>query len=256
MLEARNLFWPDMAAPRLRDVSVSLLRGQLHAVLGPNGAGKSTLLRLLAGEISPADGHVVLEGRSLKSWPAAELARRRAVLPQRHALAFGFTAAQVVALGRTPCVQGSRNSEAALVAGALQAAGAQELADRRYTSLSGGEQARVHIARVFAQLADTDRGVLLLDEPTAALDLAHQQFVLRALRAQAARGLAVLLVTHDPALALRHADRATLLAGGERVASGPVKEALTSETLSRAFGARVQVRPPTPDAAVAVTVED
>lgn len=253
MLDARDLTYPDGPQPRLRGVSLSLAPGEVHAVLGPNGAGKSTLLRLLAGELHPSSGRVSVDGRDLGAWSAVELARRRAVLPQRHALAFGFTAAQVVALGRLPCAQRAPAAEALTVQAALDAAGAGALAARRYTTLSGGEQARVQLARVFAQLTDTDRGVLLLDEPAAALDLAHQQFTLRALRAQAARGLSVLLVTHDPALALRHADRATLLSGGEAVASGPVAEALTPETLARAYGVEIRVlrSPGNPPAVIA-----
>lgn len=243
LLEARGLTYPSGPHPRLSGVDLSLREGELHAVLGPNGAGKSTLLRLLAGEIAPARGSIALHGQALAAWSAPERARRRAVLPQRHGLGFGFTAAEVVALGRLSAVRARPEVESHTVRAALAAAGASGLESRRYPTLSGGEQARVQLARVLAQLADNDRGVLLLDEPTAALDLAHREACLRALRAQAARGLGVLFVTHDPALALRHADTVTVLRDGRVVSQGPVAEALTAETLAAAFGVEARVLP-------------
>jgi iron complex transport system ATP-binding protein len=228
-------------------VSLELRPGRVHALLGPNGAGKSTLLRLLAGELAPDAGAIELNGRPLPAWTAAERARQRAVLPQAHVLGFGFTAAQVVDLGRLPCPRHGADAEARIVAAALGLAGVAHLADRRYPTLSGGERARVQLARVMAQVWEPLDGplhgtarFLLLDEPTASLDLAHQHDCLRAVRALADRGLGVLVILHDPNLALRYADDVTLLRDGRVLASGAPADAITEETLERLY--RVPVR--------------
>ncbi|HUR41191.1 MAG TPA: heme ABC transporter ATP-binding protein [Verrucomicrobiae bacterium] len=216
--------------------------GSIHALLGPNGAGKSTLLRLLSGELEPDEGAIELNGKPLRLFGARELARQRAVLPQSHGLAFGFTAAQVVALGRLPCARRNAAAEAQIVEDALALAGVAGLAQRRYPTLSGGERARVQLARVMAQVwepAETPR-YLLLDEPTASLDLAHQHDCLRAVRALAGRGVGVLVILHDPNLALRHADRVTLLRDGRVLASGAPDAVIDEETLTRLY--RVPVR--------------
>jgi iron complex transport system ATP-binding protein len=233
---------------RLLDgVGLRLAAGRVHALIGPNGAGKSTLLRLLAGELAPAAGTIRLNRRPLPDWSPRERARQRAVLPQSHGLAFGFTAAQVVELGRLPCPRHRPEAEAAIVAAALQRAGVAPLAQRRYTTLSGGERARVQLARAMAQVWEPLDGplqgaprYLLLDEPTASLDLAHQHDCLRAVRALAADGLGVLAILHDPNLALRYADDVTLLRDGRVLAAGPPAEALTAEALERLY--RVPVR--------------
>lgn len=223
-------------------VSLRVAPGQVHVLLGPNGAGKSTLLRLLAGELAPQSGSLELNGRPLASWTPGERARQRAVLPQLHGLAFGFTAAQVVALGRLPCPQHAAAAEAALIREALALAGVGALHDRLYITLSGGERARVQLARVLAQVLEPLDGplagcarFLLLDEPTASLDLAHQHDCLRAVRALAGRGLGVLLILHDPNLAMRYADAVTLLREGRALASGPPAQVLTAELLERLY---------------------
>lgn len=228
-------------------VSLRLQPGRVHAVLGPNGAGKSTLLRILSGDLLPHSGLVELNGRPLGSWSALQRARQRAVLPQAHALAFGFTAAQVVSLGRLPCPLLTASEEAGRIRDALAQAGASEFERRRYTTLSGGERARVQRARVIAQVTDPLEGelkglarYLLLDEPTAHLDLAHQHDCMRSARRLAARGLGVLVIVHDPNLALRYADAVTLLHQGKVVASGIPEETLTEVTLEDVY--RIPVR--------------
>ena len=246
-LAARELRYGVPGRELVEGISLAVEPGTVHALLGPNGAGKSTLLRLLAGELEPDAGRVELNGRPLGGWDARDRARQRAVLPQSHGLAFGFTAGQVVALGRLPCPQHRPEAEAALVHDALSLAGVAPLRDRLYTTLSGGERARVQFARVAAQVWEPLDGALhgqprflLLDEPTASLDLAHQHDCLRAVRALADRGLGVLLILHDPNLALRYADRVTLLRDGRAIASGPPVDTLTAETLERLY--RVPVR--------------
>jgi iron complex transport system ATP-binding protein len=233
----------------LRDVSLRVEPGRVHALLGPNGAGKSTLLRLLAGELVPAGGTITLNGRALRDWPARERARLRAVLPQSETLRFGFTVEQVVALGRLPCPRHAEARELEIVREALAATGAAEFAGRRYPTLSGGERQRVQLARVLAQIWEPvelgDRH-LLLDEPTSSLDLAHQHRCLRLARDWARRGVGVLVVLHDPNLALAYADEVTLLQAGACVAAGAADAVLTAETLHSVYGVAAQVIRPDP----------
>ncbi len=242
---ARELRYRAGGRLLLDGVSLSLEPGQVHALLGPNGAGKTTLLRLLAGEQRPESGSIELNARALASLGARELARQRAVLPQVHGLSFAFTGAQVVALGRLPCARHAPAREAEIVREALELAGVGALAERSYPTLSGGERARVQLARVVAQvwepLSDGVARFLLLDEPTASLDLAHQHDCLRAVRELARRGLGVLVILHDPNLALRYASRATLLRDGRMLATGAPEEVITAEALEQLYGVPVRL---------------
>lgn len=251
MLQAVDLSLQTRAGPhsstRLSGVSLTLQPGEVHAVLGANGAGKSTLVQLLAGDYAPSSGRVLLDGRPLSEWPLRELAVRRAVLPQQETLRFGFRAREVVALGRLPHGQPSPQREADIVDSALAAAGVTHLSERLYPSLSGGERARVQFARVLAQVwtdTDSDGGTaryLLLDEPTASLDLAHQHLCLSQARAFAARGGGVLAVLHDPNQAMAFADRVSLLREGQLIASGPPSSVLTAEHLGRVYDIEVAI---------------
>ena len=234
---------------RLLDrVSLELRPGEVHALLGRNGAGKSTLLKLLSGDLQPDQGQVTLNGCPLRHWTPLQRARLRAVLPQQESLRFGFTAEQVVALGRYASPQHGPARERQIVHEALQMAGVAELAPRKYPSLSGGERARVQLARVMAQIWEApqepelggDR-YLLLDEPTASLDLAHQHGCLLQARCFAASGVGVLAVLHDPNLALRYADRTTVLDGGRVVGQGPTRELLTPELLEKTYGVGIEL---------------
>ncbi len=242
---ARELSFRAGGRLLLDGVSLNLQPGQVHALLGPNGAGKTTLLRLLAGEQRPHSGSVELNARALADLGARELARQRAVLPQAHGLSFACTGAQVVALGRLPCPRHSAEHEARIVHDALELAGVGALAGRSYPTLSGGERARVQFARVVAQvwepLADGVARFLLLDEPTASLDLAHQHDCLRAVTELARRGLGVLVILHDPNLALRYANQVTLLREGRLLASGAPEQVITAEALEQLYGVPVRL---------------
>jgi iron complex transport system ATP-binding protein len=228
------------AGPRLLldRVSVALVPGEVLAVVGPNGAGKSTLLRVLAGERQPDAGRVTMDGRGLMSWQPAALARRRAVVSQHVALAFPMTAAAVVALGRLPwhaTPQAARDEEA--VAAALAAAGITHLAGRAHATLSGGERQRVHLSRALAQLDGADRpAALLLDEPTASLDVRHAAGLLHELRRLAGAGLAVMVVLHDLNEAAFVADRVAILAHGRCIAQGPKAAVLRPGLLAEVYG--------------------
>lgn len=237
-LEARQVS-VDLGGRRvLDDVSLSIRAGEVLALVGPNGAGKSTLLGVLSGERTPTRGSVTLDGRALGSFAPRELARRRAVLTQENVLAFPFRVIEVIQMGRAPW---DRETELAddsrAVSTAAARADVEHLAHRRFTELSGGERARVSLARVLAQ----DTPVVFLDEPTAALDLRHQEDVLRIARELAAEGRAVVVVLHDLSHAGAVADRVALLAAGRLVAVGTPTEVLTAEAIADVYGLAVRV---------------
>jgi iron complex transport system ATP-binding protein len=201
--------------------TLDLQAGERVAVLGPSGAGKSTLLKLLAGEWPEHAGCVRFDGRRLREIGSAERATRRAVLPQAHGVAFGLPVALVVALGRFAREPDPQRDT--IVGHALREAQAQHLAGRRFDTLSGGEQARVMLARVFAQAWDSERGLLLVDEPLAALDPALQLELTAALcRFCAARGQALVAILHDINQALAAFGRLWLVRGGRLVGDVPV----------------------------------
>lgn len=244
MIEAHAL--SVRAGPRwlLREVTLALRPGEVLALIGPNGAGKSTLLGALAGEQRPARGGVLFDGRPMPAIPPLALARRRAVMRQAAALAFPMRAEQVVALGRLPwhgTPQAARDAEA--VGAAIAAAGLGPLAAQPYATLSGGERQRVQLARALAQLHGVEGAALLLDEPTASLDVRHAAALLRLLRRQAAEGLAVLVVLHDLNEAAHVADRVALLAGGRLRALGPPGEVLTPALLAEVYGQAFRTLP-------------
>lgn len=212
--------------------------GETLALLGPSGAGKSTLLRLMAGELPARGGQVLLDGRPLPAWPAAALAQRRAVLPQAHGVAFGMPVELVVALGRIARAQDP--GQARITAAALDAAQASHLLGRRFDTLSGGEQARVMLARVFAQLWDTPPGWLLVDEPLAALDPGLQLGLTEALaRFCQQRGHALVAVLHDLNLALAAFSRLWLVQAGQLLADMPAGAAAVP-ALERLYGVGLQ----------------
>jgi iron complex transport system ATP-binding protein len=220
--------------PVVDAAALSLSRGELVGLVGPNGAGKTTLVRALAGLI-PCQGRVHLEGRPLADFAARERARRIAYLPQGHVFHWPIAAAEAVALGRHPHADAFvRSSEAdrAAVARALHSAGIFDLAERPVSTLSGGERARVALARAFA----TEAPLLLADEPTASLDPRHQLIVMQQLRRAAHGGGAVLAVTHDLTLAARFADRVLVMDRGVLVAAGPPDEVLSADGLAKVFG--------------------
>lgn len=224
-------------APVLREVDVAASSGEVLALVGPNGAGKSTLLGVLAGD-QDHDGEITLDGQPMSSWSAAEAAMRRAVLLQNVGISFPFTVRQVVEMGRAPWLRTPReDDDDRAVADALAQTETTAFTDRVYSSLSGGERARVALARVLAQQTQ----VLLLDEPTAALDLRHQELVLGLARRRAAAGDAVVVVLHDLNLAAGYADRVAVLDDGRMAAIGTPAAVLSPELLSRVYRYDVEV---------------
>jgi len=228
----------------LQNVSLTARPGEVLAIVGANGAGKSTLLKLLSGDLKPSAGEVLFEGKNLAYWPAAELARRRAVLTQQHTLALAFEVRELVLLGRYPHFGGQPTAhDHAVVAAALDLVGLRHLAEREYPTLSGGEQQRAQLARVLAQVWEAEKGFLLLDEPLTGLDLRHQHQTLAVARQLARRGFGVIAVLHDLNLAAQYADQVLLLHQGRAVASGPPAEVLTPDYIQLVFGIEVELLP-------------
>lgn len=223
----------------LHDVSITAQPGRVLGVLGPNGTGKSTLLSLLAGDLTPTCGQVRIGDTSVSSLSWRELARMRAVMPQNSTFPFAYLVRDLVAmgLGSGNGAGTARAADAAIINAALHAADVTHLQDRDVTRLSGGEQARVTFARVLAQRA----GVVLLDEPTAALDISHQQRLLELCRRLAAGGHTVVAVLHDIQLAGALCDDVVLLRHGRVEAAGTPRQVLTSELLTRVYDWPIRV---------------
>jgi iron complex transport system ATP-binding protein len=220
----------------LDDVSLSLEQGEVCVLVGPNGAGKSSLLAILAGDIQPDLGTVTLDGIGLRTMSHRALAQRRAVLTQHTLLQFGFLSREVVEMGRTPLADSSREDDELAIERSLAETESLHLAERKYPILSGGEQTRVNLARVLAQEAP----IVLLDEPTAALDIRHQHMIMRTARSLAATGGTTLAVLHDLNLAMWYADRIAVMSDGRLAAVGSPWEIADESRLSSVF--RVDIR--------------
>lgn len=244
MSAALDIVDADIAYPGrevLHDVSLSVDRGEVLAVVGPNGVGKSSLVRCASGTMALVRGRVLVEGLSLAEMRPSERARKIAVVPQAIHIPPRFTAHQVVMMGRTPYLgwlerEGERDYS--IVEGAMERTFTLDLAKRPMGELSGGEQQRVLVARGLAQAPQ----VLLLDEPTAHLDLQHQADVLGLVRSLVRdQGMAVMIALHDLNLVSRFADRVGLLSNGHIRAMGNPKQVLTPSLLEEAYGVRIQV---------------
>lgn len=225
-------------------VDIELLPGKVTAILGPNGAGKTTLLRILSGEWLPSSGSVELNGRPLQEIPVRQLGRLRAYLHQESSLDFAFKVLEVVMLGRSPHMQrGERPADYAAARRALAEVDLQDRVNDLYTSLSGGEKQRVHLARVLAQMdepAIEEPRSLFLDEPTNNLDLSHQQMVYRVARTVAGSNVAVCMVIHDLNQAFQVADVIHILDKGQVALSGSPGEIAGSHKCDEIFGVALQ----------------
>jgi iron complex transport system ATP-binding protein len=255
LLAAEHVVFSYDAATVVDDVSVEVTPGARLGILGPNGSGKTTLLRLLSGTLSPSRGHVRLEGAEIASTPRTALAQRLAVVPQETELAFDYSVLEMVLMGRYPHlgpfeVEGPDDLAASLAA--LDATGTRELADRAYRTLSGGEKQRVIIASALAQLDDRSshpaprppsppasagQALLLLDEPTASLDLRYQLEIAKVLRRlHDERGISIVLSTHDLHFVRAVCTEVVLLSRGRVLARGPISDVLTPALIGDLYG--------------------
>ncbi|MEM1435963.1 MAG: heme ABC transporter ATP-binding protein [Pseudomonadota bacterium] len=236
MLCARSITVTRGQRALLAGVDLTVPPGQVTVLIGPNGAGKSTLLRVLAGDLDPTKGTVLLDQDGLRRHGTAKLARRRAVMMQANPIVFDFTVEEILNMGWIGDDLVARDREVRQLAHRSQLSG---LLPRTFNTLSGGEQQRAHFARAVLQLHGGDRSksqYLLLDEPTASLDLAHEQVLLKQVQALAAQGIGVLVVLHDLNLAARYADRVVLLADGEVRAEGTPETVLDDALLTETYG--------------------
>ncbi len=245
MLTAARVSLAVDRVPLVRDASVRVQPGRVIAIMGPNGAGKTTLLRLIAGDVAPDTGAVTYDGQALEQISLTERARRRAVVPQRSSIAFGFSVLETVLIGRYPHGgDHAGTTDVRIARRALARAGVAEFESRRVTTLSGGELARVMLARAMAQIdGDTGARYLLLDEPTGALDPAHQHHILRLLRDMARESVGVLMILHDLNLAARYADEIVLMRGGSVTACGSPDEVLTPALIAATFDVEAVIVP-------------
>lgn len=232
----------DLPGRRLIDgLTLDIAQGAVTALVGRNGSGKSTLLRLMAGQARPSRGRIAHAGRALADWPARDLARALAFLPQVTPPAEGMRLAELVALGRYPwrgALGRFRPEDRAAVTDAMARCGVAALADRLVDTLSGGERQRGWIAMMLAQGAQA----LLLDEPISALDVAHQVEVLGLLRRMChGAGLSAVVVLHDVNMAARYCDRVVALAGGRLALQGPMAALMTPPALAQVYGLPMRV---------------
>jgi iron complex transport system ATP-binding protein len=241
VLEAAGLRCGYGATTVLREINLTLWRGEMVALLGRNGSGKSTLIRCLGGALAPLSGAVSIDGTPVARYHRRALARRLSVVAQELHVPFPFSVREVVELGRAPHARflaPSSTEDRRAVDLALHTCDLTDLADSTYQQLSGGEQQRVALAMALAQEPE----ILLLDEPTVHLDLAHQGSLLALVRRLCARrGLTVLAAMHDINLSALYFDRLTVLGGGSVVASGTPEEVITASLIEATFGTPVSI---------------
>jgi iron complex transport system ATP-binding protein len=240
VLEVNGVTFGYERVPLLYDVQLQVRKGEMVGLLGPNGSGKTTLLRLVSGVLLPQQGKILLDGRNLQDWGRRGIARNIAVVPQELHVPFAFTIEQMVSLGRTPYINwlGSRsNKDDSIVQDAMRAADILPLAKRIFNELSGGERQRVTVAMALAQQPK----LLLLDEPTAHLDIKYQIEMLELVqKLNRERGVTVIAALHDLNLAARYFPRLVLFQRGIVADAGPA-QALEPHLLKRVYGIDVQV---------------
>ncbi|MDA7565996.1 heme ABC transporter ATP-binding protein [Pontimonas sp.] len=222
----------------LKNVSLQVFPGEVLALVGPNGAGKSSLLSVMSGDVPATTGRALLQGRDVSKYRVDEAARQRAVLMQSNEVSFPFTVWEIVEMGRAPWARTTSLAEDnEAIAEALEKADVRHLVERRFNQLSGGERARVSLARVLAQRTPA----VLLDEPTAALDLKHQESVMATVREIAGAGRAVVVVVHDLSVAAGYADRVAMVVEGKIAAVGSPREVITAKRVSEVYGVAVDI---------------
>lgn len=255
ILAAHNVSYQINDVTLVDNVSLGIQPGEVLVIVGPNGAGKTTLLNMLTGDLAPSRGDVLLGDVPLAQMSPLEQARARAVMRQRFTLSFPFTALEVTLMGRHPHVQrhGETMDDLAIARQSLAATETLPFAERTFPTLSGGEQTRVTLARILAQTAP----ILLLDEPTAALDLRHQYATLQLARAAAVAGGAVLAILHDLNLAAAYADRIGLMSAGRLLTVGTPWEVLNAQLLEQIYRVPIVVQPhPTRDIPLVLVIPE
>lgn len=250
LLSVENACVEINGTPLVSEVSFQVQAGEILVIIGPNGAGKSSLLKALNGELKLSSGNVSFAGRSICDWPLNELATMRAMQSQFNSLNFPFRVEEVIALGRSPHASG-KTIDQTIIDTLINKLDLAHLKDRIYPQLSGGEKQRTHLARVLAQIwrrEDAEDRLLILDEPTASLDLGHQQQLIKLLKEFASTGAGIVLVVHDLNTAAKVADKLLLMCCGEARAFGSPEDVLQKELLENTFAAELRIiREPSAD---------
>jgi iron complex transport system ATP-binding protein len=242
MIEVKDISFSAGGRKLLDGVNLKVNPGEMLAVLGANGAGKSTLLKLLSREIVPEDGSIHFNQRNLLEFKQVELARLRAVLAQHNTISMAFQVRELVLMGRYPHFDSHPTEyDCEIVRLSMEETDIIHLADRDYNTLSGGEQQRVQLARVIAQIYNVRNGFLFLDEPTNGLDMLHQQNILTTARRMADAGYCVVCILHDINFASRYADNILILKAGKVVDFGPPNRVINCETIHEAFNIKVEL---------------
>ncbi len=237
-VSVKNLSFSYGNNPCLSDISLDIEKGDFIALVGPNGAGKSTLLKCIAGNYRSYEGEINFFSKSIKDYSILELSRIRSVMEQNTEVSFEYLVHDVILMGRS-CIENKLplQEEEKFIEECLEKADIQELRYRKISALSGGEKARVALARVLAQ----DCPVVLLDEPTASLDIKHQESTMRIAKNLTEKGYAVVVVLHDLNLAAAYCNKVVLLQEGKLVSSGSFEEVFTSEVLSSVYQHPIEV---------------
>lgn len=242
MLRVEKINYELKGRKLLKDITFQVRKGEILAVLGANGAGKSTLMGVLCGEKKPDSGQIYFNGKSLSAYDAATLSKCRALLSQQQQMTLSFKVEEIVLMGRYPHYRNTPTvHDYKVVAETMELCGVTAFAGRDFLSLSGGEQQRVHLARVLAQIWDNPDALLLLDEPISALDLHYQQKVLAIARALARKGFVIVLVVHDVNFAAMYADRILMLKHGRKLFHGTPVEVLAQKEIYTIFSVESNV---------------
>ncbi|MCY4779786.1 heme ABC transporter ATP-binding protein [Sphingobacterium sp. UT-1RO-CII-1] len=240
-LTVNNIEYKANGKILLDNVSFTLPKNSMLAVIGANGAGKSTLIKLLCKELEPSAGHIHIHGKALVNYTISELAGFRSVLNQHNTLSISFRVDELVMMGRYPHFKHQpTDKDHNIVRAALKETGMEAYSRRDYNTLSGGEQQRVQLARVIAQIYEQQNALLFLDEPTNGLDLLYQQHILQLASAMTQKSCTVVSILHDINFASQYADYILLLKNGKTVAFGEPNEVITEEHIETAFQVRIK----------------
>ncbi|MDH5826185.1 heme ABC transporter ATP-binding protein [Sphingobacterium faecium] len=240
MLHVQSLSYEIKGRPILRDIDISIQKGEFYAIVGANGAGKTSLLRMLASDLKPNKGEILFKGKPLRSYSLKELAYARAFLHQSNSMAMAFTVEEVVRMGRYH-LKASQEQHDLAITECMRICEVADLAERKIQQLSGGEQQRVHFARVLAQVWDQKDVLLLLDEPVASMDIQFQHQTLAIAKALTAVGFSVVAILHELNLVAQYADRVLMLKSGRKWWEGAPIEVLKPENIYAVFGVQTKV---------------
>jgi iron complex transport system ATP-binding protein len=242
MYAAQNITYYRHATALLRNVSLSVMPGQLLGIVGPNGAGKSTLLKVLTQETNPTQGRIHVNGKDISHYTPKDLALLRSVLLQHNHLQFSFSAAQVVALSRS-AHRTSQKENQKIIEEVMELTDTRQFAKRNYLTLSGGEKQRVQLARVLAQVWENSvyPRFIFLDEPTSSMDIAQQQFMFQLMKHACTRNIGVFAIVHDLNTAVQYADNLCMIRKGSIVDSGNARDVFTKSNIEKTFCCKVTV---------------